>query len=420
MTGYDWKEYWACLALRHTHGVGPRTCARLVADYGSALAAAMDAAEHPNAWVGRGLAREAQAAAFHSQAWREPALDEWREVRARGCAIVLWAQAEYPQHLRRIPDPPIILYAKGSLSLMANAGVAVVGSRTCTKQGLLAASNIGRGLSRAGVTVVSGLAYGIDREAHLAALTGPGSSIAVLGAGLDADYPAGNHDLRAELEDKGLVLTELKPSAGPEPRNFPVRNRIISGLSLGVVVVEAAERSGALITAKYALEQDREVFAVSGPGGSASHEGCHRLINEGARLVGSAEEVLAELLPHLDHQLKDQAASWHEDNILASQALPEEPDLDWGRAAHFARKKPAPQARPQEPRRPAARAAAAPLDLSGDESDIMAALHGQAQVHIDALGQVLGWDAGRISRVLVQLEVRGLVRQWPGMLYGAN
>lgn len=201
----------------------------------------------------------------------------------------------YPHLLREIVDPPSALFAKGDLGLLDRAAVAVVGSRNASPYGLSAASAIARALSAAGVTVVSGLARGIDAAAHRAALQEAGSTIAVLGTGIDQVYPATNRRLAGEIEASGLLLTEFAPGTPPRALNFPIRNRIISGLSLGTVIVEATDRSGSLITARMAAEQGREVFAVPGPIFHAASQGPHRLIQYGAKLVHDVDDILDEI-----------------------------------------------------------------------------------------------------------------------------
>jgi DNA processing protein len=202
----------------------------------------------------------------------------------------------YPPLLREIPDPPIVLWVRGDPAhLLSMTLVAVVGSRNATPDGLLNARRLARGLSEAGLGVVSGLARGIDGAAHRGALEGPGSTVAVLGCGLDTAYPPEHRDLATEVSRRGLLLSEYPPGVPPLPRHFPLRNRIISGLARAVVVVEASDRSGSLITARAALEQGRDVLAVPGVVASGCHRGCHALIKDGARLVETADDILEEI-----------------------------------------------------------------------------------------------------------------------------
>jgi DNA processing protein len=217
--------------------------------------------------------------------------------RAGCCDAVrlIYGQAGYPARLAEIVDPPIVLWATGACAVLDGPSVAIVGSRHASPAGLATARRLGRDLARAGLTVVSGLARGIDAAAHEGALDGGGSTVAVLGCGVDVVYPRQHGLLAGEIRKGGCLVSELPPATPPLPRHFPLRNRVISGLSLAVVVVEAAERSGSLITARMALEQGRDVLAVPGSVVSGCHRGCHALIKDGAGLVETADDVLAAL-----------------------------------------------------------------------------------------------------------------------------
>lgn len=209
--------------------------------------------------------------------------------------LLALGDSDYPAALLATADPPTVIYAVGQLELLARPAVAVVGSRNATPQGRRDAHAFALALSRAGCCVVSGLALGVDAAAHRGGLEGEGSSIAVLGTGADIIYPRSNHDIAQELATKGCVISEFPLGTKSLAGNFPRRNRLISGLSLGVLVVEAARQSGSLITARYALEQGRDVFAVPGSIHSPLSKGCHDLIKQGAMLVESADDILAEL-----------------------------------------------------------------------------------------------------------------------------
>lgn len=200
--------------------------------------------------------------------------------------------ADYPEALRHIPDPPLLLYIKGRRALLQQSLVAVVGSRNASTQGRANAENFARALSQAGLCVVSGMALGIDTAAHEGALEGPGSTIAVIGTGIDRVYPARNRLLAHRIAEEGCIVSEYALGTPPIANNFPRRNRIISGMAAGVLVVEAAAQSGSLITAQMAAEQGREVFALPGSIHSTLAKGCHQLIREGARLVETVDEVL--------------------------------------------------------------------------------------------------------------------------------
>lgn len=209
--------------------------------------------------------------------------------------ILCLADPLYPPALMQLQPPPPVLYAKGRLDLLANPAFAIVGSRNATAQGLRDAESFAKAISRAGLAIVSGLAMGIDAAAHRGGLAEAGSSIAILGNGPDIVYPAENRALASALAAKGCLLSEFPLGTPPVARNFPRRNRLISGLSKGVLVVEAGNPSGSLTTARLAIEQGREVFAIPGSIHSPLSKGCHRLIQEGAKLVQTAQDVLAEL-----------------------------------------------------------------------------------------------------------------------------
>ena len=218
---------------------------------------------------------------------------EW--CRAPGNSVLTLADAAYPRPLLDMPDPPPVLFLKGRTELLSRPALAIVGSRNATAQGLANAENFARALSAAGYTVVSGLALGVDAAAHRGGLTGAGSTIAVIGTGADIVYPARNRDLAHAIADDGLIVSEFGLGTPALAANFPRRNRIISGLSRGVLVVEAAQRSGSLITARIAGEQGREVFAIPGSIHSPLSKGCHCLIKQGAKLVDSVDDILVEL-----------------------------------------------------------------------------------------------------------------------------
>lgn len=231
----------------------------------------------------------AEQAAFE-QAGRATAL-----AAACGAVPLIAGRPGYPVRLSEIVDPPIVLWVAGRADVLERPAVAVVGSRHASAGGIAQARRLGRDLARAGLTVVSGLARGIDAAAHEGALEGGGPTVAVLGCGVDVVYPRQHGRLFQQIREAGCLVSELPPATPPLPRHFPLRNRVISGLSLAVVVVEAAERSGSLITARTALEQGRDVLAVPGAVVSGCHRGCHALIKDGAGLVETAEDVLDAL-----------------------------------------------------------------------------------------------------------------------------
>lgn len=406
------KEFFSCLALRHTPGMGPRSWNSILSAYGSAFDAVSDA----RSWAGRKLVPKNRAEVFLQEPWRPGAEAEYRAARAAGHRVLTWFHPKYPKRLRELADPPIVLYVQGDVSLLANPAVAVVGARECTLLGLQCVERISSELSRFGVTVVSGLAAGIDRQAHQSALTGLGSTVAVLGAGLDVHYPPENEDLRRVIEERGLVLTEFGPGTRPEARNFPYRNRLISGLSLGVLVAEAAARSGSLITARLATEQGREVFALPGPLGQPTFAGCHRLIKQGAALVESAEDIIRHLRFQFAAELK---AVPDAPPPSSPQASPGHGALTQAAAQSLLRPVPAQPPKHAPKPAPPPRPAPAPLPehLSDDDRRLLALLGPEGKTHIDTLIQALEADSATVSRRLVVLELEGLVRQWPGMYY---
>ena len=217
--------------------------------------------------------------------------------RKRSVDILLEGRDGYPPLLSRIDDPPGLLFVRGTLLPQDSLSVAIVGARHATAYGLKVAEQLGAGLARAGYTVVSGLARGIDAAAHRGAMKAGGRTIAVLGSGVLNVYPPEHADLAREVIDSGALISELPPLTDPNVGTFPQRNRIVSGLSLGVVVVQAADRSGALITSRLATEQGREVFAVPGPIDCRMSRGCHGLIRDGAKLVASVDDILEEFGP---------------------------------------------------------------------------------------------------------------------------
>lgn len=281
--------------------------------------------------------------------------------------ILTLADAAYPRSLLEIPDPPPLLYLKGDPALLARPGFAIVGSRHATAQGCRDAQAFAEALSRAGFCIVSGLALGVDAAAHEGGLGGGGGSIAVVGTGLDIVYPAANRNLAHRLAEAGLLVSEFCLGTPARAQNFPRRNRLISGLSRGVLVVEAALKSGSLITARLAAEQGREVFALPGSIHSPLSKGCHRLIKEGAKLVESAQDILDEL-----------GWVWHA---------------------------PVPSA-PQQ------------ASVSREAEQCLRAL-GHAPVPLDSLVTRTGLTPERLSSILLELELAGRVAALPGGLYQA-
>jgi DNA processing protein len=301
------------------------------------------------------------AAAIQAAAGRAPR--ERAALAALGAAVVTRGDARYPALLGQISDPPLALTLRGGLG--AEPCVAVVGARRASEYGRRVAYELARDLARAGLTIVSGLATGVDAAAHRGALEAGGRTVAVLGTGIDVVYPTWHAALAAAVAGQGALVTEFPRGTPPLPFHFPRRNRLISGLCLGTIVVEATEDSGSLVTAQHAVEQGRAVFAVPGRLGAAVHCGPHRLIREGARLVRDAADVLEELAPQVAPVL----------------AL--------------------------------ARAAAAVAGLTPAERALLDAIEHDG-LHVDEVIRRVAVPAATVLETLLALELRGLVRQLPG------
>ncbi len=313
--------------------------------------------------------------------WREKVdLDaELQRIEKSGVHVISRDDAEYPKHLREIYDPPLVLYVRGSLTERDSLAIAVVGSRRTSLYGQDMARKLAFQLARVGVTVVSGLARGIDTSAHNGALQAKGRTVAVIGCGIDIVYPAENKKLADEIVEKGgAVVTEFPFGVQPDRQNFPMRNRIISGWSLGVVVVEANLKSGALITANQAGEQGRQVFAVPGRADSILSKGANKLIKDGAKLTEDVEDILSEF-----------------EYLLPKMAMkPAEPGLEG------------------EGTKPA-------LQLSETEEKVMAQI-GNEEVAIDEIIRASGLTTACVSATLLALEMKRLIRQLPGKQYVRN
>jgi DNA processing protein len=285
----------AWLRLCSTPGLGPRTARQLLETFGlpeTIFGASVGTLQRAlPQQLAEAIARpptpDVQAAIDASQRWLQDGTDR---------AIVTWADATYPQTLLQTADPPPVLHAIGRMELLNRPSFAIVGSRNATRQGSETAHSFAASLAQAGITVVSGLALGIDAAAHRGALASStdSSTVAVVGTGIDVIYPASNRALTREVRQRGVVISEFPIGTPALSHNFPRRNRIIAGMTRGVLVVEAALRSGSLITARLAADSGRDVFAVPGSIHSPLAKGCHRLIRDGAKLVESAQDVLEE------------------------------------------------------------------------------------------------------------------------------
>jgi DNA processing protein len=299
--------------------------------------------------------------------------------------VVTYQDSSYPKYLLNIYDFPVLLYVKGTLS-NDDIHVAVVGSRMASTYGKFTTEKICRELAIKGVTVVSGLARGIDSAAHRGALAGKGRTIAVLGCGLDIIYPPENEKLFMEIAARGAVITEFPFGTQPNAPNFPSRNRIISGMSLGVVVMEAGEKSGSLITARIALDQGREVFAVPGSIDSAGSRGTHQLIRQGAKLIENVHDILEEILPQLGG---DRERHKQETNV----PLPGEIANNHKITCSSSKK-----------------------TLSDNEIFVLNVIS-PGKTDVDTIIVKTGFSAGNVLKILLNLELQGFITQLPGKLY---
>ena len=280
------------LRLAIVDGIGPARLSALLARFGSAERVLAARADELGAVPGFGREFVKRIRAAATDEGRGRAREAMETLRRAGAVAITPADAAYPDAFRTLPDPPYLLFAVGNLDLLAAPAVGVVGTRAPTDYGRRTAMTLAGELARAGLAIVSGMARGIDSVAHAAALDAGGSTVGVLGHGIDRVYPPENERLFARVRERGLLITELAPGEEPNAGNFPRRNRLIAALSLGVLVVEMGEKSGALHTVTYALEQGKDVFAVPGQIGSPQSTGTNQLLKEGARLVTSAADVL--------------------------------------------------------------------------------------------------------------------------------
>jgi DNA processing protein len=360
----DELRYW--LALLFAKDIGPATAKRLLAAFGSPEAIFRASLRSLTRVDGVGETRARQIADF--QAW-DRIERELSAIAAIQADIILYPDPDYPESLRPYDDAPLVLYKKGSLADTDRYAVAIVGSRLMSEYGRKAADLMARGLAEKGITVVSGLARGIDTAAHRGALAAGGRTIAVLGCGIDRPYPPENRALFSEIAANGCLISEFPVGTPPVRENFPRRNRIISGLALGVLIVEAAQGSGSLITADYALDQNKDVFAIPGPISSANAKGTNQLIQKGAKLVGRVEDILEELAPKLRGMLRESGSS------------PAAPGLK--------------------------------LEITQEEHAICTVL-GDDPKHVDLIARETGVPPSRLSAILLSLEIKGVIRQHDG------
>lgn len=357
MAGGTDPLYW--IALSMVPGIGPVLFKRLLDRFGSPERVFKSPLPLLKGVEGVGERLSAEIHSFRQ--WKD-AEDEVAKAYSFGAAIVTMTDDEYPKNLLNIYDPPPYLYVKGRL-LAGERSMAVVGSRFASQYGKIVAEGISRDLAKNGFTVVSGMARGIDTAAHKGAMAASGRTIAVLGSGIDVAYPPENKGLYEEICRNGAVVSELPMGAEPLSEHFPARNRIISGISMGVLIVEASLKSGSLITAACAAEQGREVFAVPGNINSNGSKGTNKLIKDGAKLVEGAGDILEEF-----------------------------------------------DSRPNNPK--------TTIDLSKEEASVMDVL--TEPVQIDEIATLSGMDVRSVSAILLNLELSGTVRQLPGMVFVKN
>jgi DNA processing protein len=311
----------------------------------------------------------------------DDAVDQQSKLRARGAVLITYHDPHYPEALRDILDPPLTLFVRGDLALLNYPSIAVVGTRKPTPYGMAVAEKLGGDLAAAGLSVISGMARGIDTAAHRAALAVGGQTTAVFGCGVDMIYPAENRRLHEEISTKGLAISEFPMGAPAYPQNFPIRNRIVSGMSCGVLVVEGAQYSGSAITARLAMDQGREVFAIPGNITSQASWGPNLLIRQGAKLVTTAQDIVNELTPEVRRRIQNGAGASKENR---PDSGPKQSTLPLG-----------------------------PNSVLGDL--LLAKLTTDSPTHIDdLLGCLENYSSSEIVAVLFELELLGLIRQLPG------
>ena len=324
-------------------------------------------------------------------------------INEHGCQVLTLYDDAYPALLKEIDTPPLVLYVKGELTPEDSLSISLVGSRNARDYGRKVSYRLSYQLAQRGLTVVSGFAKGIDTAAHRGALEAGGRTIAVMGNGLSVIYPAINRDLLKRIEASGALISEFPIAVKPKPTNFPRRNRIISGLTLGTVVVEASNRSGALITARLAAEQGREVFAVPGEIFSELSTGTHKLINNGAKLINTVDDLLNELPQHALNQLQSPISTPPVSGIETESS--QDPLVEKRDAKLAGTQSPSKVQQPIQ--------SAPPPDLTPDEKTIFNAIEAPSS-HIDTIVRTTQLPISQVSSVLLMLELKGIIQQLPG------
>ena len=358
------------LALQLTPGLGARLTGKLLRQFGSpdevfhASLTELEACRLP----------AATAQAVHARAAFRDAEKELVALRALGCNLINWDETGYPKRLLEIYDPPPLLYVRGDVQVLARHGIAMVGTRRPTPYGNQIAERLARDLAERGLVIVSGLARGVDSSAHRGACASSrGATIGVLGCGIDVVYPKENRKLFAEVEKRGAIISEFSLGAYPAPENFPVRNRIVAGMTLGAVVVQGAQYSGSLITARLAMEFGREVFGVPGNVTEGASFAPNQLIKQGAKLVTGWEDVVEELPTEI-------------------------------RAELF----------PVDTTSAAERASLCEGSLSAPEKKLYELIRIEEAIHVDELVEQTGLSSSQTLASLCEMEMRGIIRQMPG------
>ena len=364
--------YW--LAVMLTPGVGSRLSAELLKHYGTperVFAASKTELESC------GLPGPVSSA-IASGGPLKAAEQELEKIRQQGCRLLAWDEPDYPALLKEIYDPPVLLYYRGDASVLSTQSIAMVGARSPSPYGRQVAERLAEDLAARGLTIVSGLARGIDTCGHRGALKAGGKTIAVLGCGIDVDYPKENRKLRTEIEQNGCLVTEFLLGTFPAPQNFPIRNRIVAGLSWGAIVVEGGRYSGSLITGRLAMEYNRQVYGVPGNITNQRAAAPNLLIKQGAKLVETWEDVVEELPTPIRSEILERLAAAE----AAGQAVQEElPLAD---------------------------------NLSAAGKKVFGVLKADEAFHVDHLVEAAGLSPGEVLTVLLELEMKGMIRQLPG------
>ncbi len=368
----DDTQFW--LGLTKLEGLGVRGAHRLVEHFGSAQGAYMASLTELESC---GIPARVAQSIFAQAGLKEAARDLETSAKA-GCQVVAYSSDDYPALLKQTPDPALVLYIRGDVKLLSRHAVGIVGTRRPTAYGSQVAQRLARDLAQRQLVIVSGLARGIDSAAHRGALEAGGQTVAVLGSGIDVIYPRENKRLAEQIAESGALISEFPPGTSPSPENFPIRNRTISGLSLGVIVVEAAEYSGSLITARLAVEQNREVFAVPGNITSAQSFGPNHLIKQGAKLVDEWMDVIEEFPAEIRMQLLP-ATEASEEAVAGPQA-----------GSLFEQ------------------------SLTADQKAVFEVLRADAPLFMDDILSSAAIPQPRVMTALLELEMSGVIRQLPG------